>query len=65
VFSIPCYVRISVTPRFSEVQGRAYYDNRFSGLLVPWQKTPERLCLPHVLFNTQLKQGVNESVSRR
>jgi hypothetical protein len=56
---------IPLTPRFSEVQGRAYYDNRFSGLLIPWQKPLKRLWLPQVSFKTQLKQGVNEGVSRR
>ena len=34
---------ISLTPRFSEVQGRVYCDNRFSGLLVRRQKPLKRL----------------------
>ena len=28
------HIPISLTPRFSEVHGRVYYHNRFSGLLV-------------------------------
>jgi len=32
--ALPCYIPISLTPRFSEVHGRVYYHNRFSGLLV-------------------------------
>ena len=37
---------ISLTPRFSEVHGRGYYDNRFSGLLVHGQETPKAVGLP-------------------
>jgi len=34
VFSVAGRYPISLTPRFSEVHGRVYYYNRFSGLLV-------------------------------
>jgi hypothetical protein len=63
--ALPCYVHISLTPRFSEVQGRGYFDNRFSGLVARGQKPLKRLWLPQVSFNTQLKQGVNERVIQR
>jgi hypothetical protein len=39
---------ISLTRRFSEVHGRVYYHNRFSGLG------------SSVVVSAQLKQGVNE-----
>jgi hypothetical protein len=55
---------ISLTPRFSEVHGRVYYHNRFSGLLVHRQKIAEAVGAPSGVVNTQLKQGVNERVRR-
>ena len=54
-----------LTPRFSEVHGRVCYHNRFSGLLVGSQKTAEAVAARSAVVNTQLKQGVNERVSRR
>jgi hypothetical protein len=37
---------ISLTPRFSEVDGPVYYHNRFSSLLVRDKKTAEAVGLP-------------------
>jgi len=47
------------------VHGRVCYHNRFSGLLVGSQKTAEAVAARSAVVNTQLKQGVNEWVSRR
>ena len=41
VFSVALIYRISLTPRFSEVHGRLFYHNRFSGFLLHRQKTAE------------------------
>jgi hypothetical protein len=41
VFSVALIYRISLTPRFSEVHGRLFYHNRFSGFLFHRQKTAE------------------------
>jgi hypothetical protein len=43
VFSVAALYPISLTPRFSEVHGRVYCHNRFSGLLVYSKKPLKRL----------------------
>jgi len=65
MFSVALIYRISLTPRFSEVQGRRFYHNRFSGFLLHRQKPLKRLGALSDVVNTQLKQGVNERVSQR
>ena len=65
VFTVVVLYPISLTPRFSEVHGRIHYHNRFSGLLIHQQKTAEAVGVPADIIITQLKQGVNESFSRR
>ena len=65
LFSVALIYRISLTPRFSEVHDRIYCHNRFSGLLGHWQKTAEAVGALSGVVHTQLKQGVNETVSRR
>ena len=52
-------ISISLTPRLS------LHYNRFSGLLVDLQKTADAVGVRSDVINTQLKQGVNETVSRR
>ena len=74
LFSFPdCYVfrvavlyPISLTPRFSEVNGQVCYHNPESirGLLDSY-KTAEAVGTLSGVVNTQLKQGVNETVNRR
>jgi hypothetical protein len=63
VFRVPVLYPISLTPRFSEVYGGASYHNRFSGLFAHC-KTAKAVGDPSGAANTQLKQGVNERVSR-
>ena len=65
VFTVVVLYPISLTPRFSEVHGRIHYHNRFSGLLIHRQKTAEAVGVPADIINTQLKQDVSESFSRR
>jgi hypothetical protein len=66
VFSVALIYRISLTPRFSAVHGRLFYHNRFSGFLFHRRKTAEAVMGSlRASLNTQLKQGVNETVSQR
>jgi len=64
LFSVALIYRISLTPRFSEVHGRLFYHNRFSGFLLHRQ-TAEAVRALSGVVNSQLKQGVNEKVSQR
>jgi hypothetical protein len=45
VFSVALLYPISLTPRFSEVRGRIYYHNRFSGFSFTNKKPLKRLGL--------------------
>ena len=65
MFSVALLYPISLTPRFSEVHGRVYYHNRFSGLLVHQQETAEAVGPLSGVDNTQLKQGVNERIDTK
>jgi hypothetical protein len=64
VLSVAAPYSISITPRFSEVQGQLYDHNRFSGLPAPLQKTAEAVGARSDAVNTPLKQGVNEKLNR-
>jgi hypothetical protein len=63
MFSATALFSISLTPRFSEVDGPVPSHNRFSGFLVRRQKTAEAVRPCSDIINTPLKQGVNESSS--
>src|SRR6476660_1724702 len=53
VFSVAGLSLISLTPRFSEVHGRVYHHNRFSGLLAYNKKPLKRLGTLRLDANTR------------
>ena len=65
VFSVPVLYPISLTPRFSEVHGRVWYRNRFSGLVRSLTKTAKAAGARLGVVHTQLNHGVNERVRWR
>ena len=65
MFRVAVLYPISLTPRFSEVYGRVCNpQTALAVLLLHWQKTAEAVEALSGVVNTQLKQGVNERISR-